>query len=165
MPVLCNNSPHLLQLEKSPSSSTAINKESESGGFLLQGIFPDQGPNPSLPHWQADSLPLSHPEGSPLISYSNSISKVSFFAFSPCWSARTARPVTCGFCLSMFSSVTFLHPLLTTWLYPVPSVLSQKTNKRTHETSIHRFSHIVGNSLFLFSSVSEHYTSAPKNVL
>ena len=28
--------------------------------FLLQGIFPTQGSNPHLPHWQADSLPLSH---------------------------------------------------------------------------------------------------------
>ena len=28
--------------------------------FLLQGIFPDQGSNPYLLHWQADSLPLSH---------------------------------------------------------------------------------------------------------
>ena len=28
------------------------------------GIFPDQGSNPSLLHWQTDSLPLSH-EGSP----------------------------------------------------------------------------------------------------
>ena len=35
--------------------------------FLLQGIFPTQGLNPHLLcllHWQADSLPLSHP-GSP----------------------------------------------------------------------------------------------------
>ena len=31
---------------------------------LLQGIFPTQGSNPHLLHWQADSLPLSHP-GSP----------------------------------------------------------------------------------------------------
>ena len=29
------------------------------------GIFPDQGSNPCLLHWQADSLPLSH-QGSPL---------------------------------------------------------------------------------------------------
>ena len=29
------------------------------------GIFPDQGSNPCLPHWQADSLALSH-WGSPL---------------------------------------------------------------------------------------------------
>ena len=28
------------------------------------GIFPDQGSNPCLLHWQADSLPLSH-QGSP----------------------------------------------------------------------------------------------------
>ena len=28
------------------------------------GIFPDQGSNPCLLHWQVDSLPLSH-EGSP----------------------------------------------------------------------------------------------------
>ena len=34
--------------------------------FLLQGIFPDQGLNPCLLHWQVDSLPLSH-NGSPHI--------------------------------------------------------------------------------------------------
>ena len=28
--------------------------------LLLQGIFPTQGSNPGLLHWQADSLPLSH---------------------------------------------------------------------------------------------------------
>ena len=28
--------------------------------FLLQGIFPTQGSNPRLLHWQADSSPLSH---------------------------------------------------------------------------------------------------------
>ena len=28
--------------------------------FRLQGIFPTQGMNPSLLHWQADSLSLSH---------------------------------------------------------------------------------------------------------
>ena len=28
--------------------------------FLLQGIFPTQGSNSSLLHWQVDSLPLSH---------------------------------------------------------------------------------------------------------
>ena len=30
------------------------------GHFLLQGIFPTQGWNLHLLHWQADSLPLSH---------------------------------------------------------------------------------------------------------
>ena len=33
--------------------------------FLLQGIFPTQGLNSHLLHWQADSLPLSH-QGSPV---------------------------------------------------------------------------------------------------
>ena len=34
--------------------------------FLLQGIFPTQGLNLCLRHWQVDSLPLSH-LGSPFI--------------------------------------------------------------------------------------------------
>ena len=37
--------------------------------LLLQGIFPTQGSNPRLPHWQVGSLPLSH-QGSPLKSIS-----------------------------------------------------------------------------------------------
>ena len=36
--------------------------------FLPQGIFPTQGPNPHLLHWQVDSLPLSH-QGNPHIIY------------------------------------------------------------------------------------------------
>ena len=32
------------------------------------GIFPGQGSNPRLLHWQADSLPLSH-RGSPVFSF------------------------------------------------------------------------------------------------
>ena len=38
-------------------------------GPVARGIFPDQGLNPSLLHWQADSLLLSH-QGSPFISIS-----------------------------------------------------------------------------------------------
>ena len=37
--------------------------------FTPQGIFLIRGPNPCLPHWQADSLPLSH-QRSPLSSTS-----------------------------------------------------------------------------------------------
>ena len=38
------------------------------GGFyaLLQGTFPNQGPNLSLLRWQAGSLPLSH-QGNPSV--------------------------------------------------------------------------------------------------
>ena len=42
---------------------------------LLQGIFPTQGSNPRLLHWQASSLPLSH-QGSP--------SHVSFLPIHTC---------------------------------------------------------------------------------
>ena len=34
--------------------------------FLLQGIFPIQGSNPGLLHWQVDSLPLSHQGSLPI---------------------------------------------------------------------------------------------------
>ena len=34
--------------------------------FLLQGIFPTQGSNPCLLHWQVDSFLLSH-LGSPIL--------------------------------------------------------------------------------------------------
>ena len=43
------------------------------------GIFPDQGLNPCLPHWLADSLPLSH-QGSRLWFYSYLL--ISFWL---CW--------------------------------------------------------------------------------
>ena len=42
--------------------------------FLLQGIFPTQGLNPSLLRRQADSLPLNH-QGSPLIEYTSKQNK------------------------------------------------------------------------------------------
>ena len=37
--------------------------------FLLQGIFPTQGLNPTLLHWQVDSLPLSHLGSTPFDGY------------------------------------------------------------------------------------------------
>ena len=42
--------------------------------FILQGIFPTQGSNPCLLHWQADFLPLSYQEST--IYFINSISGV-----------------------------------------------------------------------------------------
>ena len=35
-------------------------QEYQSCHFLVQRIFPTQGSNPRLLHWQADSIPLSH---------------------------------------------------------------------------------------------------------
>ena len=51
-------------MNQSPPSSSPWNfpgKSTEVGcHLLLQAIFPTQGSNPGLLHWQADSLPLSH---------------------------------------------------------------------------------------------------------
>ena len=41
--------------------------------FLVQGIFPNQGLNSCLLHWQADSLPLSHLGGCYIVCPSPSI--------------------------------------------------------------------------------------------
>ena len=61
--------------------------------FLLQGIFPSQGLNPHLLHWQVNSLPLSH-QGS---------------HFSYCIFPNTAYISVCCVLL-MFSYSTFCFP-------------------------------------------------------
>ena len=53
----------------SPGRNTAVGCH-----FLLQGIFPTQGLNPSLLRRHADSLPLNH-QGSPLIEYTSKQNK------------------------------------------------------------------------------------------
>ena len=55
--------PHRLQHARflCPWNSPGKNN-GEGGHFLLQGIFPTQGLNPRLLHWQADSLPQNHQE-------------------------------------------------------------------------------------------------------
>ena len=45
----------LLSLWDSPGKNVGVGCH-----FLIQGIFPTQGLNLHLLHWQADSLPLSH---------------------------------------------------------------------------------------------------------
>ena len=51
--------------------------------FLLQGIFLTQGSNPSLFHWQANSLPLSH-QGSPFPIFRKTFNHTSITSnFSP----------------------------------------------------------------------------------
>ena len=51
------------------------------------GSFPDQGSNPHLLHWQADSLPLSH-QGSPAILF-----MVTLFRESICVFYRDSGPL------------------------------------------------------------------------
>ena len=58
-PTLCN-------LEDCSPLGSSVHRDSpgKKSGVgchgLLQGIFPTQGLNPHLLHWQADSLPMSH---------------------------------------------------------------------------------------------------------
>ena len=49
-------------MDCSPPGSSVhwISRSLEGLYFLLQGILPDQGWNPSLLQWQVDSLPLSY---------------------------------------------------------------------------------------------------------
>ena len=52
----------LKKLKLNGSMKTSVHGKNTGVGchFLLQGIFPTQGSNPSLLHWQVDSLALSH---------------------------------------------------------------------------------------------------------
>ena len=65
--------------------------------FLLQGIFPTQGLNPCILHWQEDSLPLSHP-GSPFSEW-QALSNVFFELIRDILKGRTLhqRITTIGF--------------------------------------------------------------------
>ena len=60
-PITSVHGPHdLLGPWDSPGKNTGVGCHA-----LLQGIFPAQGSNPHLLHWQADSLPPSHLESPP----------------------------------------------------------------------------------------------------
>ena len=52
--------------EDSPSKNTGVGCH-----FVLQGIFPTQGLNQGLLHWQAGSLPLA-PPGKPILNHKKS---------------------------------------------------------------------------------------------
>ena len=58
-PALCD------PIDCSPPESMGFSRQEEGCHSLLQGIFPNQGLNPCLLHWQADSLTVK-PPGKPL---------------------------------------------------------------------------------------------------
>ena len=65
--------------------------------FLLQEIFPNQGLNPCLWHWQADSLPLSH-HGSPSNIHARLLSSFSHvWLFATPWTVARQAPLSLGF--------------------------------------------------------------------
>ena len=59
---------------------------SRAGGLRGLGIFLDQAVNRCLPHWQADSLPLSH-QGSPqpCVTSRSLLSLISHLEFRTHW--------------------------------------------------------------------------------
>ena len=54
--------PWIVACQDSPSIGFPRQEYGNGFHFLLQRIFPTQGSNPCLLHWQADSLPLSQME-------------------------------------------------------------------------------------------------------
>ena len=78
--------------------------------FLLQGIFPGQGSNPCLLHWQVDSLPLSHQGSPPAV------------ALCP----LVAAPGMVGLCPLITPAALHLHPSASH--LPIPGATCQGLN-------------------------------------
>ena len=75
------------------------------------GIFPDQGSNPCLLHWQVDSFPWSH-EGSPGVSFFLFIVHLCIFfgeVFSSHLSAAQEKAGPSGFCCVKSANAKLLH--------------------------------------------------------
>ena len=74
------------------------------------GIFPDQGSKPSLLHWKADSLPMSH-QGSPCLGYCNSLTQVLQFLISALPNSLDNLTCKCMLSRSVMSSSLWPHGL------------------------------------------------------
>ena len=87
--------------------------------FLLQVIFPSQGSNLSLQHWQVDSLPMSH-QGSPPLKYMCLKQKLEQKSESPGGLMKTLI-TGChleNFWFLQFISVQFSHSVISDSLQP-----------------------------------------------
>ena len=68
--------------------------------FLLQGIFPTPGSNLRLPHWQADSVPLSHQESTieylkyAIFFYNFTLSHLHFLTYELCQKVEVAQALS-----------------------------------------------------------------------
>ena len=78
------------------------------------GIFPDQGSNPCLLHWQADSQPPRH-QGSPVLFFFN----VSYEEWINC---SVRKMIYLGFCKCSIQSLLFLFSFF--WLWKSHSTVS-----------------------------------------
>ena len=81
-----------------PGKNTAVGCH-----FLLQGIFPAQGSNLHLLHWQADSLPLSHQRSSSLCV--KSLKKMPCVYIHRCMKQSSRTWESCVECEAVFWSV------------------------------------------------------------
>ena len=97
--------------------------------FLLQGVFPTQGWNPRILHWQVDSLLLSH-LGRPMVRYTG----IDFY-----WKFLIIRYI-------YFLSYNFSHnnishlckqQMFTECIF-VPSTALKQFNKRNHISALRR---------------------------
>ena len=71
--------------------------------FLLQVIFPSQGSNPHLLHWQTDSLPLNHQGSLRKVGDSVLMEDIRFQQI-PLQSGRDLSFVDCGFLWSQWTA-------------------------------------------------------------
>ena len=76
--------------------------------YEVYGIFPDQGSKPSLLHWKADSLPLSH-QGSPCLDYCNSLTLVFQFLVSALSNSLDNLTCMCVLSPSVMSNSLWPH--------------------------------------------------------
>ena len=99
--------------------------------FLLRGIFPTQGSNMRLPHWQADSFPLSH-QGAPFICEFLNLSLFCFFSLKPLKVILYLIPININvspslLLISFKNEVAFLFRFNHKNLYSFPNLVSVGT--------------------------------------
>ena len=90
--------------------------------FLLQGIFPTQGLNLHLLHWQVDSLPLSH-QWSPVCPYIGNIRKHVQF--------RSVQSLSCILCFA------------TPWTKSTPGLSVHQQLRESTQTNVHWVSNAI----------------------
>ena len=136
--------------------------------FLLQGIFPTQGWNPSLLHWQADSLPWSHQGDSCYMVGSRSLSilyRVSIVNVRQSQSPNSSKPsflswysYICSLCLSLYfcsaSKITYI--IFLDCMYMCYYMIFFSLSDLLHFTSTaSKFIHVSTNDLISFLFMTE----------
>ena len=88
-----------------------------SGGAysVARGIFPDQGSNLCLLHWQADSLPLSHQGGPTFLFF---FPTFNLYIFVPLFGSTLKFDIqSLWFCSQLWCHVFILWDLFCLWMF------------------------------------------------